>query len=138
MNVTSFLHGLGLEKYKQTFRDNAIDAEVLPERTDANLSALGVLLGHRKKLLKAIAALDPAAKGEAVAPLAGAKSTPRPKTPAARRLPVSSLFPYRHLPGHGPDPTAGCRSGRQAALDYPPRATHPSARSAPTQNGGFC
>jgi hypothetical protein len=138
MNVTSFLHGLGLEKYKQTFRDNAIDAEVLPERTDANLSALGVLLGHRKKLLKAIAALDPAAKGEAAAPLAGAKATPRPRNSAARRLPVSSLFPYRHLPGHGPDREGGLPIREAGRSGLPPHAMHPSARSAPTQNRGFC
>jgi len=57
VDVASFLQGLGLERYEQAFRDNAIDGEVLPDLTDADLAALGVLLGHRKKFLKAIAAL---------------------------------------------------------------------------------
>src|SRR5229473_1698234 len=39
------------------FRDNAIDVEVLPELTEADLEKLGVLLGHRKRMLRAIAEL---------------------------------------------------------------------------------
>ena len=57
MDIEKWLHGLGLQQYVTAFRDNAIDAEVLPELTDADLEKLGVLLGHRKRLLKAIAAL---------------------------------------------------------------------------------
>src|SRR5262245_9495733 len=57
MDVAGWLRGLGLECYEQAFRDNAIDAEVLAALTDADLEKLGVLLGHRKKLLKAIAEL---------------------------------------------------------------------------------
>jgi hypothetical protein len=86
MDVASFLHGLGLEQYEQAFCDNAIDAEVLPDLTDADLAALGVLLGHRKKILKAIAALDPAATGAATAPLAKATALPS-STVAARPTP---------------------------------------------------
>ena len=57
MDVAGWLRGLGLERYEQAFRDNAIDAEVLAALNDADLEKLGVLLGHRKKLLKAIAEL---------------------------------------------------------------------------------
>jgi SAM domain (Sterile alpha motif) len=53
MDVARLLHGLGLERYEQAFRDNAIDAEILPDLTDVDLAALSVLLGHRKNLLKA-------------------------------------------------------------------------------------
>ena len=49
----------GLERYDEAFRDNAIDVEILPELTDADLEKLGVLFGHRKRLLKAIAELRP-------------------------------------------------------------------------------
>ena len=55
MDVGSWLRSLGLGQYEAAFRDNAIDAEVLPELTDGDLEKLGVLLGHRKRLLKAIA-----------------------------------------------------------------------------------
>ncbi|MGI9304307.1 MAG: AAA family ATPase [Gammaproteobacteria bacterium] len=56
--VTRWLDKLGLADYASVFSANDIDADVLPELTDADLKELGVTLGHRKKLLKAIAALD--------------------------------------------------------------------------------
>ncbi|MBZ9670924.1 AAA family ATPase [Mesorhizobium sp. ES1-3] len=59
MDVAAWLRGLGLQQYEQAFRDNAIDAEVLPELTDADLEKLGMLLGHRKRFRKAIVGLGP-------------------------------------------------------------------------------
>ncbi|TGT65366.1 adenylate/guanylate cyclase domain-containing protein [Mesorhizobium sp. M2E.F.Ca.ET.166.01.1.1] len=59
VDIAAWLRRLGLEQYQQAFRDNAIDGEVLPELTDADLQQLGILLGHRKRLLKAIAELGP-------------------------------------------------------------------------------
>ena len=57
MDVTSWLRSLGLEKYEPVFRENEIDTDVLPELSELDLEKLGVPLGHRKRLLKAIAAL---------------------------------------------------------------------------------
>jgi class 3 adenylate cyclase len=57
MDVASWLRSLGLEKYEPVFRENEIDADVLPELTELDLEKLGVPLGHRKRLLKAIATL---------------------------------------------------------------------------------
>ena len=57
MDVAASLRNLQLERYELVFRDNAIDAEVLPELSEADLEKLGVVLGHRKKLLVAIQAL---------------------------------------------------------------------------------
>lgn len=57
MDIETWLHSLGLQQYLTAFRDNAIDSEILAELTDADLEKLGVVLGHRKKLLKAIAML---------------------------------------------------------------------------------
>ena len=58
MDIAAWLHGLGLQQYEQAFCDNAIDAAVLPELTADDLKDLGVrLVGHRRKLLAAIAAL---------------------------------------------------------------------------------
>jgi class 3 adenylate cyclase len=56
MDIVTWLRDLGLEQYEVAFRENAIDLKVLPELTDADLRSLGVLLGHRKQMLKAIAA----------------------------------------------------------------------------------
>jgi hypothetical protein len=57
MDIGGWLRSLGLGQYEATFRESEIDAEVLPELTESDLSQLGVPLGHRKRLLKAIAAL---------------------------------------------------------------------------------
>src|SRR6201997_5232445 len=57
MDIGGWLRSLGLGQYEATFRESEIDTEVLPELTENDLSQLGVPLGHRKRLLKAIAAL---------------------------------------------------------------------------------
>ena len=58
MNVAAWLRGLGLEQYVPAFRDNDVDDEVLPELTVDDLISIGVTsVGHRRKLLSAIAAL---------------------------------------------------------------------------------
>ena len=60
IDIINWLRGLGLEQYASAFHDNAIDAEVLRELTADDLKELGVnLVGHRRKLLAAIAALRP-------------------------------------------------------------------------------
>jgi len=55
--IAAWLKELDLAQYAAVFRDNAIEAEILPDLTDADLEKLGVLLGHRKRLLRAIATL---------------------------------------------------------------------------------
>jgi class 3 adenylate cyclase/tetratricopeptide (TPR) repeat protein len=55
--VDHWLEQLGLGRYAAVFSENDIDFDVLPDLSDADLAALGVSLGHRKKLLRAIAAL---------------------------------------------------------------------------------
>ncbi len=58
MDVVVWLRSLGLERYEAAFRENKIDETVLPSLTHENLKELGVTaLGHRLKLLDAIAAL---------------------------------------------------------------------------------
>ena len=69
MDIADWLQGIGLERYVETFRANAIECEILPDLTEADLEMLGVLLGHRKLMLRAIAMLrDP--EPEPVTPLA--------------------------------------------------------------------
>jgi hypothetical protein len=57
MDIAAWLGSLGLERYEPAFRENEIDAEVLPQLTESDLSALGPPIGPRRKLLNAIAAL---------------------------------------------------------------------------------
>ncbi len=66
MDVVVWLRSLGLGKYEALFRENDIDETVLPNLTAEDLKELGVAsLGHRRKLLDAIAALRTDASGEA-------------------------------------------------------------------------
>ena len=54
-HVAAWLEHLGLGIYREVFQQNAITWEVLPDLNQGDLEALGVLLGHRKTLLRAIA-----------------------------------------------------------------------------------
>jgi class 3 adenylate cyclase/predicted ATPase len=66
VDVAAWLRELGLERYEQAFRDNDIDAAVLPELTADDLIGLGVTsIGHRRKMLAAIARLHAAEASEA-------------------------------------------------------------------------
>jgi len=62
MDIGGCLRGLGLEQYEVAFRNNEIGGEVLPELAEADLETLGMPLGHRKRLLKAIRALGAASR----------------------------------------------------------------------------
>src|SRR5919201_392977 len=61
MQIAEWLDKLGLGQYAERFAQNGIDVNVLPELMDEDFDKLGVLLGHRRKMLRAIADLDPAA-----------------------------------------------------------------------------
>ncbi|UQR60291.1 AAA family ATPase [Bradyrhizobium sp. C-145] len=56
--VTEWLESIGLSEYAQRFAENGIDLSVVRDLTEQDLKELGVLLGHRRKLLRAIAELD--------------------------------------------------------------------------------
>src|SRR5262245_26366043 len=58
IEITEWLRALGLEQYEPALRANDVDAEVLPKLTADDLISIGVTsVGHRRKLLQAIAAL---------------------------------------------------------------------------------
>lgn len=60
VDIADWLRRLGLQQYESVFRDNDVDTETLPSLTADDLRELGIAsLGHRKKLLSAIAALSP-------------------------------------------------------------------------------
>ncbi|WP_461328204.1 adenylate/guanylate cyclase domain-containing protein [Bradyrhizobium diazoefficiens] len=61
MQIAEWLEKLGLGQYAERFVQNGVDMGVLPELMDEDFDKLGVLLGHRRKMLRAIADLDPAA-----------------------------------------------------------------------------
>jgi len=72
--IAEWLASIGLGEYAQRFAENAIDLSVVSELTEQDLKDLGVLLGHRRKMLRAIAELE----GEVlVSAQTGAKPAPR-------------------------------------------------------------
>jgi hypothetical protein len=95
MDVVVWLRSLGLGKYEAAFRENEIDETVLPSLTAEDLKELGVTaLGHRRKLLDAIAALrtDAGLKGPSVdQATASVASSVSPEDRAERRQ-VTVMF----------------------------------------------
>src|SRR5215469_4402588 len=89
MDVAAWLRDLGLERYVSAFRDNDIDAEVLPKLTAEDLISIGVTsVGHRRKLLEAIAGLGTAVPTAVV-------TAPTPGAPAqvdAERRQLTVMF----------------------------------------------
>ena len=59
IDVARWLAGLGLGHHVKAFRENGIGADVLRDLTDADLRELGLNLGDRRRLLKAVAAIEP-------------------------------------------------------------------------------
>ena len=92
MDVGGWLRGLGLGQYEEKFRDNRIDADLLPRLTEDRLKDMGVAaLGDRLQLLDAIAALasaKPLAAGAASPPKAAALKAEQ----SAERRPITVMF----------------------------------------------
>ena len=112
MDIAAWLRGLGLEQYEAAFRENEIDWAVLPKLTADDLKDLGIgLVGHRRKLL------------EAIAQLSAADVPPDPIPPTAPS--GVSLFPTPGTPLPGAQPRAPAHPGdasaaaeRAAAADH--------------------
>ena len=85
--IADWLEKLGMSEYAQRFAENGIDFSVLPDLTDQDLEKTRrCLLGHRRKMLRAIAELDSAP------PCSGSQPAPTPIRAAdcgaaIRRLP---------------------------------------------------
>src|SRR5262245_1853337 len=90
LDIDSWLRGIGLAQYAEIFRANDIDGELLGRLTNDDLKDIGVAsLGHRKKLLKAIAALTAAPETPSSIPVA----VTEPKThDTAERRQVTVMF----------------------------------------------
>jgi len=94
MDIGEWLRSLGLEQYEAAFRDNAVSEKVLPSLTVEDLKDLGVgMVGHRRMLLDAIAALRadsnlktlPPAPASVASPTAAGAAAPAPEAAGERR-----------------------------------------------------
>jgi len=108
-NVADWLQGLGLQQYAAAFAENDIDGDVLPELTADDLSGLGVAsIGHRRRLLAAIAALREDARQAAAPPRIHAKHLPKPARSEAPLL--CGRFRSRHRAKSSPSTRCLSRS----------------------------
>jgi class 3 adenylate cyclase len=87
LDIDGWLRGIGLGQYAQAFRDNAIDADVLRDLTDDHLRRLGLPLGARLKLMRAVAAL-----GTSEQPAASSEITPTTSRTDAERRQLTVMF----------------------------------------------
>jgi class 3 adenylate cyclase/predicted ATPase len=87
IDVGAWLRDLGLGQYEAAFRHNEIDIDILPELTEPHLEKLGVPLGHRIRLLKAISNLEASERSAVPEPLPTAQATgpPIPEAVGERR-----------------------------------------------------
>jgi predicted ATPase/class 3 adenylate cyclase len=90
VDIAAWLRELGLERYAQVFQDSEIEPEILAELTDEDFKELGLPLGPRRKLAKAIAALSAEAATPSDHPAAvGFPATPPPQ---AERRQLTVMF----------------------------------------------
>jgi AraC-like DNA-binding protein len=87
--IADWLQKLGMSEYAQRFAENRIDFSVLPDLTDQDLKDLGVALGDRRKILRAIAGLR---STEAVAPSPATEAVIARPQDAAERRQVTVMF----------------------------------------------
>jgi class 3 adenylate cyclase len=91
VDISRWLAEQGLGHYAEAFAQNGIAGDILCELTDADLKQLGLNLGDRKRLLKAIAALPAAAPAQGQAEAAG-RTAPRTVARDAERRQLTVLF----------------------------------------------
>ena len=97
--ISDWLDQLGMAEYAQCFAENRIDFSVLPDLTDQDLEKMGVILGDRRKILRAIAALNgtPPAAAPAASPAAYAPVKPAATPPPQQRAGAEAAGERRYL-----------------------------------------
>jgi class 3 adenylate cyclase len=88
--IADWLEKLGMSEYAQRFAENRVDFSVLPDLTDQDLKDLGVVLGDRRKMLRAIAKLDTMPEAVTLMPM------PASTLSVAREQPVRVAEPSEH------------------------------------------
>jgi hypothetical protein len=121
-DIADWLEKLGMSEHAERFAENRIDLSVLPDLTDQDLEKLGVVLGVRRKMLRAIGKLDytSAAPSSAPAPAPKAATSTAPLTTEtagrvghARR---PSKYPVRVASGVGCSALGRYAMGLQSAI----------------------
>src|SRR6476659_2987301 len=90
--IAGWLEKLGMSEYAERFAENRIDFSVLRELTDQDLKELGVVLGDRRKMLRAIADIDGIEKGVPAAPATATAAQSRVRV-ASEPIPTATPPP---------------------------------------------
>ena len=91
--IAVWLEKLGMSEYAERFTENRVDFSVLPDLTDQDLEKLGVLLGDRRKMLRAIVNLEATEKSApAITVAAPASAVPVGLHDTAERRQVTVMF----------------------------------------------
>src|SRR5690349_11559975 len=94
-NLRRWLHSLGLEELAETLAANDIDLDLLPELSDEDLKEIGLSLGHRRRLLRAIgevANAQPPRAGPASASASGSGHAAENTAREAERRQLTVMF----------------------------------------------
>ena len=93
MDIGQWLNAIGLGQYETLFREHEIDTDVLIDLTEADLEKIGVPLGQRKRLMRAITALAADGAPPAAKPAPTQRPPPPPAARAdAERRPITVMF----------------------------------------------
>jgi SAM domain (Sterile alpha motif) len=93
MQIAEWLEKLGMSEYTQRFAENDIDVEVLSELTDKDFDRLGVSIGHRRKMMRAIRELAASpVSAEAQRPASATTDTQAAPRDTAERRQVTVMF----------------------------------------------
>ena len=91
--IADWLKKLGMSEYAERFAENRIDFSILPDLTDQDLKDLGIVLGDRRKMLRAIANLEATEKSTpAVTVATPASAAPVELHDTAERRQVTVMF----------------------------------------------
>ena len=91
-SLSDWLESLGLEHYAPVFTENGVDIETVRLLTESDLERLGLLLGHRKKLLKAIGELDASKVSPPIRDAKAGRSLQEPGSTAGERRQATVMF----------------------------------------------
>jgi class 3 adenylate cyclase/predicted ATPase len=91
-DISDWLEKLGMSEYEQLFAENRIDFSVLPDLTDQDLKDLGIVLGDRRKMLRAIAELGDSGKAVQGTPTSAEATSPTIPRDTAERRQVTVMF----------------------------------------------
>ena len=126
--IAEWLVSLGMAEYTERFAEERIDIDVLPELTDQDLERLGIPLGHRRRMLKAIREL---AQSPPNAPLVAAAASRSPQDSGERRQLTVVFCDLVGLTELSAPPASPASGAIKASAPRPAISSHQSTAGSP-------